>query len=104
MHFKVALSSLRQFSAAESPKKMMKNAFYFTSAALSVLKVFKVLPQLFGHVTKLLDKIDKVNSKFYDVTAWLTNNRNTHIVQYFEKYIWINIVRFYTVCFYCMGC
>ena len=72
----------------------MKNAFYFTSAALSVLKVFKVLSRLFDHATKLLDKIDKINSKFYDVTVWLTNNRNTHIVQYFEKYLWINIVSF----------
>ena len=28
---------------------------------------------------------DKVNSKFYNVTGWLANNRNTHIVQHFEK-------------------
>ena len=34
---------------------------------------------------KRLDKKDKVNFKFHDVTAWLTNNRNTHITQYFEK-------------------
>ena len=26
-----------------------------------------------------------VNFKFYDVTAWLTNNCNTHIAQYLEK-------------------
>ena len=26
----------------------------------------------------------KANFKFYDVTVWLTNNRNTHIAQYFE--------------------
>ena len=38
---KGALSGLRQFSAAESPLKMMKNAFYFTSKALFVLKVFQ---------------------------------------------------------------
>ena len=25
------------------------------------------------------------NFKFYDVTAWLTNNCNTHIAQYVEK-------------------
>ena len=31
----------------------------------------------------LINKI-KVNFKFYDVTAWLTNNCNTHITQYFE--------------------
>ena len=40
---KGALSGLRQFLAAESPLKMMKNAFYFTSKALFVLKIFKFL-------------------------------------------------------------
>ena len=30
-------------------------------------------------------EIDKVNFKIYDVTAWLTNNCNTHIAQYLEK-------------------
>ena len=39
-----------------------------------------------GYVAKLLDNKDKVNFKFYDVTAWLTNNRNAHIAQYFD--IW----------------
>ena len=36
-----ALSGLRQFLANESPLKMMKNAFSFTSKALFVLKIFK---------------------------------------------------------------
>ena len=36
-------------------------------------------------LTKQVQKKDKVNFKFYDVTAWLTNNCNTHIVQYLEK-------------------
>ena len=40
--FKGALSSLRQFLATENPLKMMKNAFYFTSKALFVLKIFKI--------------------------------------------------------------
>ena len=40
---KGALSGLRQFLAAGSPLKMMKNAFYFTSKAPFVLKIFKVL-------------------------------------------------------------
>ena len=39
----------------------------------------KFLSSQFGHAAKRLDKKDKVNLKFYDVTAWLTNNRNTHI-------------------------
>ena len=68
MLFKGPLSGcLRQFLATESSLKMMKNAFYFTSKALFVLKIFKV------------------NFKFYDVTAWLTNICNTHIAQYLEK-------------------
>ena len=41
--------------------------------------------EFFGHVAKRLDKKDKVNFKFYDVTAWLTNNCNTHIGRYIEK-------------------
>ena len=41
--FKGALSGLRQFFATESPLKMMKNAFYFTSKALFVLKIFNFL-------------------------------------------------------------
>ena len=40
---KGALLGLRQFLTIESPLKVMKNAFYFTSKALSVLKIFKFL-------------------------------------------------------------
>ena len=36
----------------ESPLQMMKNAFYFILKALFVLKIFKLLPWLFGHVEK----------------------------------------------------
>ena len=36
----------------ESPLKMMKNAFYFILEALFVLKLFKFLSRLFGHVGK----------------------------------------------------
>ena len=50
MPIKGALSGLRQFSATESPLKMMKNDFYFILKALFVLKIFKFLPRLFGHV------------------------------------------------------
>ena len=74
---KGALSGLRQFLAAESPLKMMKNVCYFTTKALFVLKIFKFLSWLFAHVAKRFDKKDKVNLNFYDVTAWLTNNCNT---------------------------
>ena len=70
--FKGTLSGLRQFLASESPLKMMKSAFYFTSKALFILKIFKFLPWRSGHVGKRFDKKDKVNFKFYHVTAWLT--------------------------------
>ena len=36
----------------ESPLKMMKNAFYFISKVLFVLKIFKFLSRAFGHVGK----------------------------------------------------
>ena len=52
---KGALSGLRHFLAIESRLKVMKNAFYFTSKALFVLKIFKFLFWLFGHVTKQVD-------------------------------------------------
>ena len=91
-----------------------------------------------------LDFLVKVNFKFYDVAAWLTNNCNTHIAPRYcnqtikfgqlieltwetfflknhsqnmvEKlvpdpflknqnwaYLWINSLKFYRVCFYCMA-
>ena len=74
-----------QFLATESPLKTMGNAFYFTEKAVFVLKIFKFLSWLFVYVAKRLDKKDKVNFIYCDVTIWLTNNRNTHIVQYFKK-------------------
>ena len=40
---KVALSGLRKFLAIESPLKMIKNTFYFTSKAPFILKIFKFL-------------------------------------------------------------
>ena len=81
----IAHPQVRQFQATKTPLKMLKNDFHFISKALFVLKIFKFLPWLLGHVSKRLDTKDKVNFKFYDVTAWLANNRNTHITQYFKK-------------------
>ena len=40
----------------------------------------------FGRIAKEFDWKDKVNFKTYDVTTWLTNKCNTHVVQYLEKY------------------
>ena len=84
-NFKDVFSGLRHFLAAESFLKMMKNAFYFTSEALFFLKIFNFMSWLFGQVAKRLHKKDKVNSKSYDVTAWLTNSCNTHIALYLKK-------------------
>ena len=50
--FKGALLGLRQFVAVQSPLKMMKNDFYFTSKALFVLNIFKLLSLLSGHLAK----------------------------------------------------
>ena len=47
-YFNGALSGLRQFLATE-------NAFYFTTKALFVFKIFKLLSWLFAHVSKRLD-------------------------------------------------
>ena len=52
---KGARSSLRQCLIAESPLKMMKNGFYFTLKAPLVLKIFKILSSICGHVKKQLD-------------------------------------------------
>ena len=43
LHFKSIVLGLRQVLAIESSLKMMTNAFYFTSKAIFVLKIFKYL-------------------------------------------------------------
>ena len=43
---------LGQFLTTESPWKLMKDAFYFVLKVLFVLKIFKFLSPLFGHVQK----------------------------------------------------
>ena len=59
--------------------------FILGKKALFVFKIVKFLSWIFGHVSKRLDKKNKVNFKLDDVTAWLTNNCDTHIAQHFEK-------------------
>ena len=52
---KVGLSPSKKICViclAEGPLKLMKNAFYFTLKALFVLKIFKFLSRLFGHLEK----------------------------------------------------
>ena len=78
-------SGLRQFLTTESPLKVMGNAFYFVLKAFSVLKIFKFLSWLFGHVGKRLHEKTKVNFKIYDATDWTANSSNTHIAQCRKK-------------------
>ena len=59
-------------SMIESPLKMMNNAFQFILKAHFVLKRFKFLSRLSGHVGKRLDQKCKVNLKIHDVTTWFT--------------------------------
>ena len=47
--------------ALSGPLKKMKNAFYFISKALFVLKIFRFLSWHFGHVARRLNQKDKVN-------------------------------------------
>ena len=72
------ISDLRQFLAAKSPLKMMKNAFYFMSKALFVLELSTFLSWIFGYVEKWLDKKVIVNFKIYNVLNYIRNNHNTH--------------------------
>ena len=59
--------------------------FYFILKARFVLKIFKILSWIFGHVEKRHDLNDKFSFKIYDITAWLTHNYNTHIAQFLTK-------------------
>ena len=61
----------------------MKNAFCFTLKTFFVLKIFTYLFWLCGHVEN--GSIKKINFKIHDVPTWLTNNCDTHNVQYLTK-------------------
>ena len=63
----------------------MKTAFYFILKALFALEIITFLLQRFGYLEKWLDKKISVNSKVYDVTDWITDYQNIHIVQYLYK-------------------
>ena len=66
----------------EIPLKMMKNASHFILKAVFILKIFKFCLDFLVMKEKRLDLKDMIDFKIYDVTAWLTNNYNTHITQY----------------------
>ena len=63
------------------PCKNDKNAFDLILKAHFVLKIFKFLSWLFDHAEKSAS-LERFNFKIHDVTTWLINNCNTHIVQY----------------------
>ena len=50
----------------------MKNVSDFAIKTLFILKIFKFLYGLFGHVEKELDQQVKINFKIYDLATWLT--------------------------------
>ena len=54
------------FTSMESSLQMMKNAFYFIVKALFVLKIFKFLSWLFGHVenTGWLERSDEFQNSW----------------------------------------
>ena len=78
--FKGPLPGLRQFLATESPLKMMKNAFYFISRTLFVLRIFKFLSWIFGYAGKRFDKKSRVNFKMYDVYTYYPISREVKTI------------------------
>ena len=65
---------------------MMKNDFYFNLKSLFVLKIFKFLPSLFGHVEKRLIRKLRLILKLKTSLTGKKNNCNTHIAQYLKNY------------------
>ena len=60
--------------------------FYFTSKALFAIKILNFyLDLLVIKQNGLIRKIRLIPNFMPNVTAWLTNNCNTLIVQYLEK-------------------
>ena len=74
-----------KFWQLKALEKWWKIFFIWPLKLFSFSKYLTFWLTFFDRVTKRLDFEDKVNFKFYDVTAWLTNNCNTHIVQYLGK-------------------
>ena len=82
---KGALSGLRQFSAAESPFKMLKNAFYSRQKLFSFSRYLSFCLGFLVMLAKRLGMKDKINYKIYDVIAWKTNSRDTNISRSKDK-------------------
>ena len=67
----------------ESPLNMIKNAFCFTLKAFLVLKIFKFLSWIFGHVEK---KAWLERCGWFQIWCHnLVNNFNMHIAKYLIK-------------------
>ena len=64
---------------------MMNNAFYLILKALFVLEIFTFSFRVFGYIEKHYDKKAMINFKNYNITDWIANHRNTHIIQYVRK-------------------
>ena len=93
-----ALSSLRQFLVTESHLKIMKNAFYFTLKVLLLLKIFKFLFWIFGHVNRVK------HQKHFLLKNQAQNGVEILFPGPFLKnlnwaYLWINNLMFYIICF-----
>ena len=78
---KGAVLPLRQFLATENRRRLKKNTFYFIFKALVVIKMFKFLSWLFGHIEKMVWLKEKINFKINNVPTWLTNNYNITITK-----------------------
>ena len=64
---------------------MIKIISYIILKTLSILKIHEFLSWVFGDIEKTTWLERKVNLITHDVTAWLTNNYNTHIAQYLKR-------------------
>ena len=69
-------------------EEILNGKLHFLCSVFSFLGYFNLCTDFFADVRKWFDKkanIKEVNFKIYDVTDWIKNNYNTHIVQYLKK-------------------
>ena len=64
MLIKGTLRGLRQFLATENPLRIIKNAFYFTLKAVSIINTFKFCSEFFDDVRNRLIRKLKLISNF----------------------------------------
>ena len=80
-------STLGSYTISGNWRRFKKDekCFLFLLWAFFVLKVFKLLPRLLGHIGKLIDNKAKFNFKIYDVTDWKRKQITIHIFSYISK-------------------